>query len=212
MDKLIDEFIKYVSTGNIWAGFLLLAVFYVLKKEPLKVIQFYSERRQKQDQYILELLKIEKIDTETQRLLQTYLAKTAFYRCYGISVDEEMREALIAFKSKYKDKITWREIRRAIINLSAKDKEIQATLKLGDHLYRWVVISVSWCFGAASLFAMLSAIYVGNSNNAEFFKLTLAAFLLFIAVLYFSTLNWQYDCTKKIIQLLEADTPKKAKG
>lgn len=202
MEKLAEYFVSNATTDNMWIAFLALAIYYVLKKEPFKVFESFSQRREKEHVLAKELIDSGKLTKEANDFLREHLEHYAFKRYYGISADSEMRNALIKFQRKHQRDITWSQIKRAYPNIRLIGTKVVATLGLFDHVARWLVSILCWLVGAYALFVISLATYgVFNGSTIQFIGLTVAAFLLLLAAVLFSSMNWQYHNTRTIMRL-----------
>lgn len=128
MDKLVEYFINNVTTDKIWIGFLALAVYYILKKEPFKVFAHFSQKREKEHTLAKELLDTDKLTKEANEFLRDHLEHFAFKRYYGISADAEMRSALIKIQKKHQRELAWSQVRRAYTNIRLDGSKVVASL------------------------------------------------------------------------------------
>ncbi|MGS3149722.1 hypothetical protein ACB268_02605 [Aeromonas sanarellii] len=94
MDSLLQYFTNTIGTDKIWVGFLLLAIYYILKKEPFKIFAHFSDRKDKEHELAKALLESGKLGKEANDFLREHLEKIAFHRYYGIYADSDMRSAL----------------------------------------------------------------------------------------------------------------------
>jgi hypothetical protein len=206
METLVQYFTNHIGTDKIWTAFLLLAIYYILKKEPFKVFAHFSDKKDKEHELAKELLQSEKLGKEANDFLREHLEKTAFRRYYGIYADPEMRSALIKFYKKHQRELGWHDLRRAYPNIKLVGTKVTAQLQWFEHLLRWMVTGMCYLIGAYALFVMVYAIVVGSSNKAQFFALTLAALVLLLATMFFSSLNWAYHSTRRVIAAADKDS------
>lgn len=203
MDSLIQYFTSNIGTDKVWTAFLALAIYYIVNKEPFKIFTHFAERRDKEHELAMTLMGSEKLSKEANGFLREYLERTAFQRYYGIHADNIMRNALLEFHRKHQQEIGWRELRRAYPNIRLDGTKLSAKLTWVDHGFRWAVTTMCVLVGTYAIFVIGYAVFaVGATNKGLFFSLTLAALALLIATMYFSSLNWPYHNTRKIIKLL----------
>lgn len=105
MNKLIEQFVANLSAGDIWAGFLMLAIFYILKKEPFKVFTHFNDQKIKDIDQAKSLLESEKLGEESNELLREHLENYAFKKYYGINANKDMRSALLKFYQKHQNTV-----------------------------------------------------------------------------------------------------------
>lgn len=202
MEKIIELSLQNLNTGNLWIAFLALAVFYILKKEPFKIYEYISQKRDNEHNLAKELLESEKLTKEGNDFLREYLEYSAFKRYYGISADYEMRSALIKFHKKHQRNIKWIHIQRAFFNIKLNGSKIETHLNLFEHIQRWLVTIVSAITGSYSVYMIGVAIFYSKELALnQFLSFTTAALILLILSVYFATLNWSYHATKKIMKL-----------
>lgn len=202
MDQLIEYFIKYATSDKIWTAFIALGIYYILKKEPFKVFEYISQKREREHALARELLESGKLSKETNEFLRERLEYFAFKRYYGISTDPEMRCALIKFQKKHQRNLKWSQIRRAYPNINLNDGKIEVDLPLKDHVLRWLVTILCWLVGIYATIVIALAIYgVSELSTLQFFGLTTAALILLLTAMLFSSLNWPYHDAKKILLL-----------
>ncbi|MBK7502208.1 MAG: hypothetical protein IPI14_05820 [Polaromonas sp.] len=202
MEKIIELSLQNLNTGNLWVAFLALAVLYILKKEPFKIYEYISKKRENEHNLAKELLESEKLTKEGNDFLREHLEYSAFKRYYGISADNEMRSALIKFHKKHQRDIKWIHIQRAFFNIKLNGAKIEAHLNLFDHIQRWLVTIVSITTGTYSIFMIgVAVIYSKDLALKQFLGYTTGALIILILSVYFATLNWPYHATKKIIEL-----------
>lgn len=202
MEELLKYFTTNVTGGKIWVAFLFLAVYYTLKKEPFKIFAHFSEKKEKEHDLAKTLLDSQKLGKEANEFLREHLERHAFRKYYEINADAEMREALIKFHRKHQRKIGWHDIRRAYPYITLSGSKVSAKLKWHDHLMRWLVTSLCYLVGAYSLFVIIYAVFTRSANDTlSFLGLTLAALLLLLTAVIFSSLNWPYHSTRKIIEV-----------
>lgn len=202
MEKIIELSLQNLNTGNLWVAFLALAIFYILKKEPFKIYEYLSQKRDNEHNFAKELLESEKLTKEGNDFLREHLERSAFKRYYGINADNEMRSALIKFHKKHQRDIKCIHIQRAFFNIKLNSSKIEAHLNLFEHIQRWLVTIVSAITGSYSIYMIGLAIYYSKEIALrQFLGFTVAALILLILSVYFATLNWSYHATKKIIKL-----------
>lgn len=202
MEKIIELSLQNLNTGNLWIAFLALAVFYILKKEPFKIYEYISQKRDNEHNLAKELLESEKLTKEGNDFLREHLEYSAFKRYYGISADNEMRSALIKFHKKHQRNIKWIHIKRAFFNIKLNGSKIEAQLNLFEHIQRWLVTIVSAITGSYSVYMIGVAVFYSKELVLnQFLSFTTAALILLILSVYFATLNWSYHATKKIMKL-----------
>lgn len=206
MEKFVEYFVSNATTEKMWIAFLALAIYYVLKKEPFKVFEHFSQRREKEHALAKELLESGKLTKEANEFLREHLEHFAFKRYYGISADSEMRNALIKFQRKHQREIAWSQVRRAYPNIELTGSKVTAKLGPLDHVARWFVSILCWLVGAYALLVILLAAHRAiNGSTVQFVWLTVAALLLLFAAVLFSSLNWPYHNTRKLIRLSQRD-------
>jgi len=206
METLVQYFTNNIGTDKIWTAFLLLAIYYILKKEPFKVFAHFSDKREKELELAKALLESEKLSKEANEFLREHLEKTAFRRYYGIHADSEMRSALLKFYKQYQRQIGWYDLRRSYTNIKLDGAKITAHLSWFDHALRWMVTGMCYMIGAYALFVMVYTILVvGTANKAQFFALTAAALVLLLATVFFSSMNWAYHSTRLVISIAEKE-------
>jgi len=198
MEALVQYFVNNVDKG-LWTGFLALAVYFVLKKEPFRLITYYTDRRDKHHEFARSLLDSNKLSEEANSFLRESLEKTAFFRYYGIRADSRMRSGLIALHERYQDKFTWVHIRRAYPYLRLIEEQIAVEVRWFDHALRWVVTALSFFTGVYSLIAIVVATITHKGlGTYQFLGMTVFSFLLLGGAVYFAALNWPYHAACRI--------------
>jgi len=205
MEKLIDFFIVNFNTEKIWIAFLCLAIYYVFKKEPFKIFAHYSEKKEREHELALSLIESEKLGKDANEFLREHLEQAAFLRYYRINAYSEMRSALFKFQKKHQKTISWRNLRLAYPNIGLNGPKLSATLKWYDHFFRWLVTVLSFLVGSYAVLVIVLAIAYKADDPKQLFVLTIAAFVLLVAALLFSSQNWPYHSTRKIIAEIESD-------
>jgi len=147
MDSLLQYFTNTIGTDKIWVGFLLLAIYYILKKEPFKIFAHFSDRKDKEHELAKALLESGKLGKEANDFLREHLEKIAFHRYYGIYADSDMRSALVKFQKKHQRQLSWHDLRRAYPNIKLVGTRITARLKWHDHALRWLATSLCYMIG-----------------------------------------------------------------
>lgn len=207
MNKLIEQFIVNWGTGGVWVCFLMLVIFYILKKEPSKFFAQINEQRSKNIDQAKNLLECEKLSKESNQLIQEYIENYAFKKYYyGINANKKMRDALRKFYQKHQADIEWYELKRAYPYIRRKGSRIKVKLTRRDRLSRISTIVISWFIGMYSLLVFTVAVLYKSKNIQDFFSFTLMAFVLFVAALFYSTINWPYQSAIKIKKLSTPDT------
>jgi len=207
METLVQYFTNNIGTDKIWTAFLLLAIYYILKKEPFKVFAHFSEKKGKEHELAKALLESEKLGKEANEFLREHLEKMAFHKYYGIHADHEMRSALLKFYKKHQRKLGWHDLRRSYANIKLEGTKVTAHLSWFDHALRWMVTGMCFVIGAYALFVMVYAILiVGTANRVQFFTLTAAALVLLLTTMFFSSMNWAYHSTRRVISIAAADS------
>lgn len=202
MEKLAEFFVENATTDKVWLAFLILAIYYILKKEPFKVFEYFSQRRAKEHTLAKELIESGKLTKEANEFLRDHLEHYAFKRYYGVSADAEMRNALLKFQRKHQREISWSQVRPAYPNIKLIEGNIEAHLEPLDHLSRWSVSVLCWLTGGYAGFVLLVAIYSAlQGNGLQFLGLAVVALLLLLAAVLFSSLNWSYHNTRKVMRL-----------
>jgi len=203
MEKLVEFFVQNATTDKMWIAFLALAIYYVLKKEPFKVFEHFSQKQEKEHTLAKELLETGKLSKDANEFLREHLEHYAFKRYYGISADAEMRNALLKFQRKHQREISWAQVRRACINIKLRGSKLEAKLGLLDHIFRWFVTTLCWLVGAYALFVIGLAVYAGSQiGRPQFFGLTAVALVLLLVAMFFSSMNWPYHNTRTVMRLL----------
>ncbi len=198
MNKLIDHLIESVNLGNIWVGFIMLAIIYVLKKEPFKIFAHFSERKSKDIDQALNLLESEKLTKESNELIKEYIEKYTFKKYYGIYANKEMRSALLKFYQKHQNDISWYDLKIAYSLYKLDGSKIKIILNWKNHLGRWSVTILSWFVSLFALLVIVIAFFTYTENQLKFVGLTFSSLLLFVGALLFSSLNESYHSVKKI--------------
>lgn len=202
MEELIKYFTTNITGDKVWVAFLFLAVYYILKKEPFKIFAHFSDRKEKEHDLARALLDSQKLGKDANDFLREHLERHAFRKYYEINADAEMREALIKFHKKHQRKIGWHDIRRAYSNITLTGTKISAKLQWHEHIMRWIVTILCYLVGAYAIFVMIYAGFNLDSNNSiTFLSLTLLALLLLVTAVVFSSLNWPYHSTRKIVNV-----------
>ena len=160
METLVQYFTNNIGTDKIWTAFLLLAIYYILKKEPFKVFAHFSDKKEKENELAKALLESEKLGKEANEFLREHLEKMAFRRYYGIHADPEMRSALLKFYKKHQRQLGWHDLRQSYGNIKLVGTKITAQLSWFDHALRWMVTGMCYVIGAYALFVMGYAILV----------------------------------------------------
>ena len=125
MEKIIELSLQNLNTGNLWVAFLALAIFYILKKEPFKIYEYLSQKRDNEHNFAKELLESEKLTKEGNDFLREHLERSAFKRYYGINADNEMRSALIKFHKKDTIVKTKKIVEKPAINIEDERIKIE---------------------------------------------------------------------------------------
>lgn len=206
MEKLVEYFVSNATTDKMWIGFLALAIYYVLKKEPFKVFEHFSQRREKEHVLAKELLESGKLTKEANEFLREHLEHYAFKRYYGISADSEMRNALVKFQRKHQRELAWSQLRRAYPNIELVGSKVVAKLGLVDYASRWSVSILCWLVGAYALLVIALAAYgAAKGSTIQFVGLTGVALLLLFASVLFSSLNLPYHNTRTVMRLSQRE-------
>lgn len=198
MNKLIDQFIDNLSAGDIWVGFLMLAIFYILKKEPFKVFTHFRDQKIKDIEQAKSLLESDKLGKESNELLREHLEHYTFKKFYGISANKEMRTALLKFYQKHQRNIRWHDLRRAYPHIKPDGSSIKIELSWGNYISRWAVSGLSWLIGLYALLIIILAFLSKAESQFQFFTLTLLSASLLVAAMFFSTINWPFNSAVKI--------------
>lgn len=203
MDALLQFFTTNVTTGKVWIAFMFLAIYYILKKEPFKIFAHLSEKKEKEHEFAKELLESEKLGKDANEFLREHLERIAFRKYYGIQADPEMRSALLKFYKKHQRSLGWHDLRRAYPNIRLDGSKIAANLNWTDHAFRWLVSGLCYVVGAYALFVIGFATAISSQlSRLEFFGLTVAALVLLMVAVFFSSLNWPYHSTRRVIRLV----------
>lgn len=206
MDALLQFFVANVTTDKMWIAFLFLAIYYILKKEPFKVFAHFSERREKEHELAKELLESGKLGKDANEFLREHLERVAFSKYYGIQADPEMRGTLLKFYKKNQRVLGWHDLRRAYPNIRLVNSKITAQLSWLDHVFRWVVSGLCYVASVYALFVIGFAITtLGKLTKPQFFGLTVAALLLLLVAVFFSSLNWSYHSTRRVMRVVAED-------
>ncbi|KQX91193.1 hypothetical protein [Variovorax sp. Root473] len=206
MEKLAEFFVQNATTDKMWIAFLALAIYYVLKKEPFKVFEHFSQKQEKEHTLAKELLETGRLTKDANEFLREHLEHYAFKRYYGISADAEMRIALVKFQKKHQREISWAQLRRAYTNIKLSDTKLEARLGWIDHAFRWFVTILCWATGGYALVVIGLAAYAGSQfGRLQFFGLTIVALMLLLAAMFFSSMNWPYHNTRAIMKLLKKE-------
>jgi len=198
VNKLIEQFIANLSAGDIWTGFLMLAIFYVLKKEPFKIFTHFNDQKIRDIDQAKSLLESEKLGKESNELLREHLESYAFKRYYGITANRDMRTALLKFYQKHQNTVGWHDLKRADSYIKPDGSSIKVVLSLGSHIGRWAVTSLSWFIGLYALLIIVIAFISKTDNQVQFFALTFLSVALLVAAMLFSSMNWPYYSAIKI--------------
>lgn len=210
MNILIEQFISNLSTGDVWIGFLMLAIFYALKKEPLKVFAHFNQRKTKDIDQAKALLESDKLGKEANELLREYLEHYSFKRFYGINANRDMRSALLKFYQNFQGKFGWQELKSAYPYMKLDGSIIKIRLHWTSHLWRWVVTCLSWFIGLYSLLIIVLVVFTKTDSKIQFFALTFLSVALLVTAMLFSSINWPYHSAIKIQGLIEGSLTKKS--
>lgn len=203
MNNLINEFIQNINAGNLWVGFLVLAIFYIIKKEPFKIFTHLSKQKIKDIDQAKSLLEIEKLSKKSNELIREHIESYAFKKYYGINTHKKMRETLLNFHQKHQDKISWIELKRAFQYIELEDSKIKIVLKWHSQAGSWVISILSWVIALYSLSVIVLAFLIRSGTPLQFFTLTFLALLLLASSLFFSSLDWPYKSAIKIKEINE---------
>ena len=198
MGKLIEQFIVNLNAGDIWVGFLMLAVFYVLKKEPFKILTHFNEQKIKDIDQAKSLLESNILGKEANELLREHLEYYSVKKYYGISADKSMRIALLKFHNKYSKEIGWHDLKRSYPYIKPDGSSIKIELSWGSHVGRWAVTGLSYFIGLYSILIIILAFLSKTDNQLHFFSLTFLSIILLVTAVLFSTINWPYFSAVKI--------------
>lgn len=205
MNKLIDEFITNLNAGDIWIGFLALAIYYILKKQPFIIFSYLSDRKSKDIDQAKILLECDSLSKESKELIKEHIENYAFNKYYGIDANNEMRTALVSFYEKYKNNIGWHNLKRAYDYIEINGSNIFIRLTLKNHIGRWFVTGLCSITGLYSLAMILLAFLSRSENQTQFFVLSSLSLVLLCTSLFFSIINWPYHSAKKINHLINKD-------
>jgi hypothetical protein len=194
----MEQFILNFNAGDIWVGFLALAIFYILKKEPFKVFTHLSERKIKDIEQAKALLESDKLSNDINSLIREHLENYAFKKYCGINANKEKRQTLIKFHKKHKSKIGWHDLRRAYAYLGSDDSKIDINLRWYNHLNRWFVTGLSYLIGAYALLIIILAFLTKYNDQMQFFAFTFLSVMLLFSALIFSSMNFPYHSAVKI--------------
>ncbi len=201
MNTLIEEFIRNLNTGDVWIGFLALAIFYVLKKEPFKILSHFNELKIKDIEQAKSLLESEKLTKESNELIREYIENYTFKKYYGINANREMRSSLLKFYQKHQQKIGWHDIKRAYLYIKQDGTKIEISMSWTNHFGRWLITGLSWFVGFYSVMIIILAFLSRNDNSTQFILLTFWSVMLLGAAMLFSSINWPYHSAIKISKL-----------
>ena len=73
MDELIKYFTTNLTGDKVWLGLACLVIFYIIKKEPLKVIAHFSEKRIKELEFAKVLLDSKTLGDEANQFIKEHL-------------------------------------------------------------------------------------------------------------------------------------------
>lgn len=205
MEKLVEFFVNNATTDKMWIAFVAIAIYCILKLQPLKVVEHFSRQKEQEHVMAKDLLESAKLSKEANDFLCDYLERIAFKRCYGVFADRDMRSALIKFHRKHQRELTWPQLRRAYPNITLQSgTQIVATLKVWDHVFRWMVTLMAWSAGFYALVVIAVVTYTAPTiAPLQYFGFTALALTLLLVAVLFSTMNWAYHNTQKVIQLLK---------
>lgn len=198
MEALIQYFVANLDKG-LWTAFLTLAVYFVLKKEPFKLITYYTDRKDKHYDFARTLLDNDKITAEAREFLRESLEKGAFLRYYGITADSQMRIGLLELHKKHVQIFNWTHIRRAYPYIRLKEGHITIEVRWHDHALRWIVTALSIFAASYSILVILIAVLSrSKANSLQFLGLMGSSLLLLVAAMCFASLNWPYHAARRI--------------
>lgn len=204
--KAIEEILKVVNAGNVWIGFLIFFVVYILKKEPFKVIVHLAEKRDKEFDFVKGLLESDKLGKEAADLLREYLERESFKRMFGVSPERDMRAAVHKFHQKYHSKIKWVEIQRAFPYFRLDGSKLTVKLGKADAVMAFITTALSVIVGAFSLFVIVVSLYWAKvDESSKWIVLSMFGSILLLASMVFSSLNWPYSGAKKIKEVLASN-------
>lgn len=201
MGELIQGFIDNLNAGDVWYGFLMLAVFYILKKEPFKVFAHFSEKKDNDLSQAQSLLASDKLSNDTDELLREHVEREVFSKYYGIRAGKEMRAAMLKCFKKNENEIGWHDLRRAYPYIKLDERVLKVSLRWWDHVMRWLVTGLSWLMGAYAILVLVVAVVSRAEDQLQFFGLTIMAIFLLALAVFFSTLNWPFHSARKISQV-----------
>ena len=198
MDKLLNQFVEYHNAGNLWIGFLMLGVFYILKKKPFKIFTYFTDKKTKDISQAHALLESNKLSKDIDELLQEYIEWELFVKYYGISAAKQMRSALLGFYSKNQKKVGWHDLRRAYTYIYLDGTNVKVNIKWWQCPMRWVVTFISWSISLYAFVFLVGGVLKMTANPLHFYGLSIMAFFLLVLAMLFSSLNWPYHSARKI--------------
>jgi len=198
MNKLIEYFIESVNVGDVWAGFIILAIGYILKKEPFKIFAYFSDKKSKDIEQAVTFLESEKLTKEANELIREYIENYTFKKYYGINANKEMRLALLKFYKKNSKNIDWYDLKIAYHLYELDGSKVKVVLNWKNHLGRWATTIMSHLIGLYALSIIIIAFLNHYENDLKFIVLTSVSLVLWVAALLFSSINWSYYSAKKI--------------
>ncbi|QRY82257.1 hypothetical protein JVX91_14525 [Pseudomonas sp. PDNC002] len=206
LDRILEEFIKTLNAGNIWAAFIFLAIVYLLKKEPFKIYTHISEKKDKDISLTKDLLASPEISKETKEALRELIAEYAFKKIYGITANKERREKLLSFYNKHQENIGWHDLRRAAPYTKIENGGLKFKISAWDIIGRIIISTISLLIGSYAAIVAAIAFYAFASkemNPLTFFALSTLSVVLLFGALAFSSINWPYHSAKKLKHLSE---------
>lgn len=135
---VIDFILKNQGASSVFFA-IFVSVVFAFKKMPEEILLKILNRRKARNKEALELIDAGKLSEEANDFLREYVEKSAFFLCYGICADSEMRGALLRFHGKNQSRIGWHDLRRAYSKIRLINGGIFIKLSWGDHFLSWCI-------------------------------------------------------------------------
>lgn len=200
METLIQHFTMNMDK-SLWTAFLVLAIYFILKKEPFRLITYYTDRRDRHHEFARMLLDSGKLTNEANEFLRENLEKAAFLQYCGIRADAHMRSRLINFHKQYFEEISWTLIRRAYLYIHLTKGSVSIKINRHDHIRAWISTTLTFLGRIHSLLAMTVAI-ASSQSTSQLIEMTLLSLLLLGATMCFTLINLPYHAARRIDKII----------
>jgi hypothetical protein len=211
MGELLNTFIEYVDSGNAWIALLILAVYFILRKEPFKVYAHFDNKRSMDIELLLNVLASNDLSKETKAFFKDRLEQISFRKFQGITASKTMRVALVKFYQDNEKEIEWHNLKRAYPYIHLTGSQMSVEIKWYNEAENIWLMIMKWGSLLYALLLIVLSVWMFFTKIDGASNLAFMGIAVFAAAVLFSSLSWPFQSAKRIQRIIDPPKGKRKK-